>query len=357
MGKNFRRTQIAPFFILLIILILSMGVFLFRTGKFGSYKLNLINACDSAVLAGASELGRKLNHLSQIHWQMLINYMWMQVYLLARSPWPFKMAPYLDPTLILRYYQAHEAYDTAKEVTKAAAENAKTATWSTLMGSVAIDEKKVLFRSETTTFITEDEYQTWLMQDTPFADVSHVVKDEHPLKTLSSFQYYWGRDEYAVGSRTADFPIRAAAAAGDYYFSSDYDYYMAGFSGDRPVSKISSGQYSSLQTNNLFRGVELSVSNVSGIDVSAVPIVMIYFYWAVTPKGVPIILPGFIPLPWAWLSLDSSDHRISCDAKMVMPTLRFPSGENPAKKITFTASAEAEATGSLTDGFDLRLVR
>ena len=100
LGRNFSKSQIAPFLILLVIMIISMGTFLLRIGKFGSYKLNLVNACDSAVLAGASEMGRRLNHLSQIHWQLLLNYMWMQVYLLKRSPWQNKILPFLDFNLL-----------------------------------------------------------------------------------------------------------------------------------------------------------------------------------------------------------------------------------------------------------------
>lgn len=53
----------------------------------------------------------------------------------------------------------------------------------------------------------------------------------------------------------------------------------------------------------------------TSVDVNAQWMIMIYFYW-VCKHGVCVVMPGFVPHPWAWISsvdIDSTNFRLTAD--------------------------------------------
>lgn len=351
--------QIAPFMTIVIVIIILAIAATMLIGKMVSEKVRLINTVDSALISTGTEFARSLNLIRQIHFRMLLNYVSMQVMLLARGVWTSKWEAYEALTLpaIEGIIRSHDMYEQAKKIAEKAPKDLRNSIYDRILGGL-VDEPKPFYT---------------VMQEWPLfsGQYREALDYERYLGDKTSFQVQYLRCKKGY----------APCTGGTWYEQNTYSYawYRKAqkttcleenaqgrcirYGHDLPAGTLNQGAPLKFDPSGkpYESYLQVSLGNTPReVRVKAQKMVLFFLYIC-----GPSVCPGFIPLPWAWLSRVSISptSEISAYARK-LPFRTFPvfmpEGDDPlaadAQK-EIKHGAKVNITGGLWSGYDIKLNR
>ncbi len=355
-----RNGQIAPFLtIVIVIIILAIGATM-TIGRLVTERVRLSNTVDSTLISTGSDFARSLNLIRQIHFRMLLNYISMQVMLLARGIWSSKWEAYqalLLPSIegILR---SKEMYEQAEELAEKAPESLRSSVYDRILGGL-VDEGKAFKTTERD--IDGDgmlekvlDYESYLKEKTSFQATYLKYKKDHKEdwheKNVYSYAWYKNAKKKCVEWD----PLKEEEC-----IKYEYSLPKGNFTQGDPVKR---DQYEDPYESYLRVALGQTPNKVR---IKAQKMVL-FFLWTCGTS----VCPGFIPLPWAWISrlTISPSSEIGADVTK-LPFRTFPlfmpekdcEGkancdplEDDLKK-ELRHKTKVSITGGLWSGYDIKL--
>ena len=353
-----KKSQVAPFLVLLIAVLLLAIVATMLIGEAAFIKIRMGNAADGALLTASSSYCRSLNQIRQIKGSLEVNQWFLQSFLFAHrttccgvvvAGWKFKGEPLASGTYINTMLTNKQLYDTAKSLANNSVKELRSDIYDGIFGSGLIDEPKPFLGSEVTrdaqNRVVNFDFKEYLKRDPRLTLVMRQFKKDNydGWYKNSSLTYYFSKNKDKVlpllndlGEPSAlGLTTFKAEAAPDVFPGSDANALDAYF-------------------NVTMAGFPQSVSVESAIWP------LVYFIW----KEVPcigcccVVMPGFIPNPYSSLRMSINPESGEDDGKHLEVDVAKSA---PYKVIFFERQIKTEhkskvyIKGSITSGFEPKM--
>lgn len=346
------KGQIAPFMIIIAVLLILAIVATMIIGETGFQRIRLANIADSALLTGASSLCRSLNQIRMMHSTMFLNYLSLQVAMFASSPWPDKSTGYAAAMgwSLLGIESNMELYNQAKKIASEATKDLRTGLYEKGFGGGMIDEpipfkESEVVRNPDTGRITKLDYDQYLATGRLSNFPEHYLKFK---KGEAPYAAEGGKDNWFKK------PLLT------YQFNkSNYGY--RDNKGKLIFSSKPAGDNTRFASYESYYSVELEdIPDNITVNAQVMPIFFLY----ATPSGCCMI--GIIPHPYAWISrIDMDNNIFSIILKKLLPFgRRQPAADTDKNQLPFVGldrdvqihhKSTVRVRGSLWSGYEFRL--
>lgn len=280
-----RSTQVAPFMILIISLMIPVIAATILLGEVVYQRIRVSNVLDSAPLGPISGLCRGLNQIRQIHYRMLINYVHIQAFLLSHvwaSPLDAWIGVATHPYAIINNYDLWKsAKEIAKDLNSRGVGPIRQGLYDHIFGGGLIDEPNPMpVERDAQGNIIGLDYDANLDQESYFTQKYRAFKKPpnhsswYNSDTLIYSWRKWYQHKEGEDTRTDQGKMEAKKLRND----DDYE-------PDDPADTYDGY----LQVSVDYNGLNLEIKKQS----------MLLLYFFVGSGGV--FVPSVIPHPWAWI--------------------------------------------------------
>ena len=319
MGFPIKKAQIAPFLVLIIVILILSIAATVLIGELGFQRTRISNIADSALISGASSLCLTCNQIRLIHNQLFLNYISLQAMALAHlayGPWSSKIHLWLASLHYL--YQAEEMFDQAEELAEVGTKNLRVSLYDSCFGGALIDEPKPFLETEVIREPTGKirlDYESYLKRDSQFTLAYRNFKKNNSKwyeSNLLSYSFNKTRD------KVLNHP----------------GYLNIG----EPDPKYES--FLKVRFHDIPKKISVRPQGM--------------FVFSVCWYG-PFIAPCFVYLPWAWIRRINVDRRsFGMEITKRIPLSKFPFF---GRDIDLSHTSRARIRGSVWEGFEFSLER
>lgn len=365
--RTCKKGQIAAFMVLLIaVLLLAIAGTMF-IGETGFARIRMANTTDSSIIGGASSFCRSLNQLMMINKRLIMNWITLQVQMLARGPFTSKWEGYSyawSSGMLWGIYSSQQLYAQAQKTASTAAQDLRIKIIDSTLASGLIDEPKPFIyagavggdAARPNPFIPDntllDSTQNLSCSNSPQAGWNEVGRDSNGRIIWLDYARYNFRDSrftcaYRQLKRDNKDDWHKKWKTYSYVFNRQvYEY----DSNNRQVKKAD-GKFVfdtalTVPPNTYDSFVTVETSNLPDhVNVSARMGVILFFYC--TPSGC--WTPGIIPHPWVAIgSVSWGEKTFWVRVKKYIPFGKIPL---VGRSVTLETISKVRITGDVWQGF------
>lgn len=367
--------QVAPFLILVVAVLFLAIIATMRIGEVALARTRMATVADSALISSATGLARTLNQIRTLSLGsggMLVNYVALQVYLLARGIWPYKGAPIPTGFFINSMLNSRRLYKEAKRLAADANKELRISLWDRVMGGALIDEPKpykdipygdITLEYDPNNPETWDEIRRdpepdgevvginrvkWFARDGYFTQALRQYKKNNPTwYDANTYSYSWDKKERELLPGEPGY-----LQPGEPGYPAHHEFISGNLTAGEPQEDLGYATY-----------LRVGLENTPTVSVSVKMMIMVYLYAIEKP---PFVMIGIIPHPYAWIksiNINYPDPAQGFGMYVSRPSYTFFKQEEQDEQDQPTQTAivghvnRAKIQGSIWRGFEPKLER
>jgi len=374
--KN-NKGQVAPLMFLVIgVLILAIGATMI-IGEATFNQIRLSNIADTTMISQMASFCRNLNQIRQISigpGGLLVTYVGVQVFLLARGLWAHKGQPLYTGFYISSVLTSRKLSEQAKKLAASAAKDLRIGIYDSAFGAALIDEPKPPI--DTGNCFAPDPADPTRQIPVVCADPrDELIKDNAgrvwgiDYARYNKRDYYFTRllramksgeakeDPYDPNTYIGEEFVGNPNAGPDNWYKNDYIAYAFTKTAttlqelNACPGQISFSEPAGGGCRSTYFSAEMS--NIpSSVNVQFQFMVLIYFYAIPKPPGFSI---GVLPYPWAWIKRINVDKTSGITLTLAKKD-RYGAGTVlPSRNTPLEHSTKMRIKGSVWSGFEPKM--